>query len=358
MEGFAVADARRRLLGGQRAQPALLSQAVAAAAEEHGTFIEISAHPILTHAVGDTLDPTSHHHSVGTLWRDGDDTLRFHTNLNTVHTSHPPQTPHPVEPHPVLPTTPWHHSQFWVNTRPITPIRSVAGVADSASVPDADGPIPAEWYLNLAWPARELTGKKGDADASWLVITDSGLGDEIGRALGDEFAADDRADGAAGRRRRPDGDHRRARRCDPCAVRTAGHRWPVRLRSRLRPVQRRAPAVRGDRRNGRGAKALPAHPQRPAGRRRRPGQRVAGGAVGPGSHAGAGAPGILGPRHRHRRVGARRLGRPLRGGRGPGRRRRRPGRLPGRCAPGPAAAEGLRPGGCCGRIVRGQQPIW
>src|ERR1700733_10785900 len=43
-------------------QPALLSQAVAAAAEEHWTFIEISAHPILTHAVGDTLDPTSHHH--------------------------------------------------------------------------------------------------------------------------------------------------------------------------------------------------------------------------------------------------------------------------------------------------------
>jgi phthiocerol/phenolphthiocerol synthesis type-I polyketide synthase B len=172
-------------------QPALLSQAVASAAEEHGTFIEVSAHPILMNAVGDTLDPASHNHSVGTLWRDGDDAVRFHTNLNTVHTSHPPQTPHPVEPHPVLPTTPWHHSKFWVNTRPITPIRSVAGVADSASVPGpADGPIPAEWYLNLAWPARELTGKKGDADASWLVITDSGLGDEIGRALGDEFAAE------------------------------------------------------------------------------------------------------------------------------------------------------------------------
>ena len=32
-------------------QPALLSQAVTAAADEHTTFIEISAHPILTHAV-------------------------------------------------------------------------------------------------------------------------------------------------------------------------------------------------------------------------------------------------------------------------------------------------------------------
>jgi phthiocerol/phenolphthiocerol synthesis type-I polyketide synthase B len=173
-------------------QPALLSQAVAAAAEEHGTFIEISAHPILMNAVGDTLDPASHHHSVGTLWRDGDDAIRFHTNLNTVHTSHPPQTPHPVEPHPVLPTTPWQHSRFWVSSRPITPVRHVAAVSDSGS--SVDGPIPSEWYLNLTWPAHQLSGKKddagkGDADTSWLVITDSGLGEEIGRVLGDEFAA-------------------------------------------------------------------------------------------------------------------------------------------------------------------------
>ncbi|HEY1841615.1 MAG TPA: type I polyketide synthase [Mycobacterium sp.] len=168
-------------------QPALLSQAVAAAAEEHGTFIEVSAHPILTHAVGDTLDPTSHHHSVGTLWRDGDDTVRFHTNLNTVHTSHPPQTPHPVEPHPVLPTTPWHHGHHWVNPRPVTPVRQVAAVGDPGA--HADGPIPSEWYCQLAWPARELSGLNSDHDSSWLVITDSGLGAEIGRVLGGEFAA-------------------------------------------------------------------------------------------------------------------------------------------------------------------------
>ncbi len=35
-----------------------------------------------------------------------------------------------------------------------------------------------------------MTGADGDADSSWLVITDSGLGPEIGRVLGDEFAAD------------------------------------------------------------------------------------------------------------------------------------------------------------------------
>ena len=77
-------------------QPARLSQAITAAAQDHTTFIEISAHPILTHAVNDTLESVTHHHSVGTLWRDGDDTVSFHTNLNATHTSHPPQTPHPA----------------------------------------------------------------------------------------------------------------------------------------------------------------------------------------------------------------------------------------------------------------------
>jgi len=95
-------------------QPARLSQAITAAAQDHATFIEISAHPILTHAVNDTLESVTHHHSVGTLSRDGDDTVSVHTNLNTIHTSNPPQTPHPPEPHPVLPTAPWHHTRHWI----------------------------------------------------------------------------------------------------------------------------------------------------------------------------------------------------------------------------------------------------
>ena len=91
------------------------SQAITAAAEQHATFIEISAHPTLTHAITETLEST-HHHSIGTLWRDGDDTVSFHTNLNSTHIAQPPRTPHPPEPHPVLPTTPWHHTQHWITT--------------------------------------------------------------------------------------------------------------------------------------------------------------------------------------------------------------------------------------------------
>ena len=82
----------------------------------HATFIEISPHPLLTHAITETLGD-AHHHSLGTLQRDTDDTLTFHTNLNTTHTTHPPHTDHPPGPHPCLPTTPWHHTHHWIASR-------------------------------------------------------------------------------------------------------------------------------------------------------------------------------------------------------------------------------------------------
>ncbi len=162
--------------------PARLSQAVTAAGQEHGTFVEISAHPILTHAVSDTLSSVSHHHSVGTLWRDADDTLSFHTNLNNIHTTQPPQTRHPAEPHPLLPTTPWQHQSHWVPARPSVAVNHVAPIAHSPV--HVDGPIPQEWYCQLAWPAQELPGGHPDGDSSWLVIADSELGAEVGHVLG------------------------------------------------------------------------------------------------------------------------------------------------------------------------------
>jgi len=169
-------------------QPALLSQAITAAAEDHGTFIEVSAHPILTHAVNDTLASVTHHHAVGTLWRDGDDTVTFHTNVNAVHTSLPRETPHPAEPAPVLPTTPWHHSKHWTTVRPSAPVNHGEhdGIPRGTLV---DGPIRSEWYSQLAWPTRTLaplSARRADNDSAWLVIADSELGAEIGHVLGDD----------------------------------------------------------------------------------------------------------------------------------------------------------------------------
>ncbi|BBX72828.1 type I polyketide synthase [Mycobacterium shinjukuense] len=95
--------------------PVRFQQAITRAGGEQHTFIEISAHPLLTHSITDTLDATNYV-SIGTLHRDTDDTLTFHTNLNTAHTTRPPRTPHPPEPHPVLPTTVWQHTHHWVDT--------------------------------------------------------------------------------------------------------------------------------------------------------------------------------------------------------------------------------------------------
>ncbi|MDT5166700.1 MAG: phthiocerol/phenolphthiocerol synthesis type-I polyketide synthase, partial [Mycobacterium sp.] len=95
-------------------KPVLLHQAITAASAQHATFVEISPHPTLTHAVTETLESV-HHHSVGTSSRKGDDTVSFHTNLNRTHVLRPPVLPHPPEPHPVLPSTPWHHSRHWIS---------------------------------------------------------------------------------------------------------------------------------------------------------------------------------------------------------------------------------------------------
>ena len=141
-------------------EPARLSQAITAAAEDHGTFIEISAHPILTHAVSDTLESMTHHHSVGTLWRDGDDTVTFHTNLNTTHTNHPPETPHPPEPH----SGAAHHS---VAPHPaLVRCHTVRRRSNRLSrrLIRSNAPrraIPREWYCKLAWPAATVVRRPG-----------------------------------------------------------------------------------------------------------------------------------------------------------------------------------------------------
>ncbi|MCH9730044.1 MAG: acyltransferase domain-containing protein [Actinomycetia bacterium] len=96
--------------------PVLFQQTVAAAGAELGTFVEVSPHPLLTYGISDTLG-TTHHHSVPTLLRDTDDeTLSFHTNLNSTYTTKPPVSEHAPEPHPMLPTSPWHHTKHWVST--------------------------------------------------------------------------------------------------------------------------------------------------------------------------------------------------------------------------------------------------
>ena len=122
--------------------PVRFSHAVATAGADYATFVEVSPHPVLTYAISDTLGEV-HHHSIGTLQRDTHDTLTFHTNLNATHTVQPPKTDHPPEPHPVIPTTPWHHTRHWMGSRE-TPAR----VAKELLPDDTDAPA---WHAAPHW---------------------------------------------------------------------------------------------------------------------------------------------------------------------------------------------------------------
>jgi phthiocerol/phenolphthiocerol synthesis type-I polyketide synthase B len=164
-------------------QPVRFSQAIATAAQDHGTFIEISPHATMAQPIGDILEAVTHHHSIGTLARDTDDTITFHTNFNATHTTHPPQTEHDSEPHTALPITPWHHTRHWVAVRPVRRSGESVESRSGSSVGTA-GVVPAEWYCELTWPARPSTDPRDATDDSWLLIADAPLGAEIGRLLG------------------------------------------------------------------------------------------------------------------------------------------------------------------------------
>ena len=183
--------------------PVHFQQAITAAGTDHHTFIEISAHPLLTQAISDTLDDAQHEtisgamfQSVGTLQRDTDDTLTFRTNLHTANGAHPPQTPHPPEPHPQIPTTPWHHAHHWFTTTAASSqglallgFQGRNGVAISTpGASQGTGDLLDGWSYQVTWPVTEL----GSAEASsgrWLVVGDAELAAELASVMGPECAA-------------------------------------------------------------------------------------------------------------------------------------------------------------------------
>jgi phthiocerol/phenolphthiocerol synthesis type-I polyketide synthase A len=127
-------------------QPVRFSQAVTTAAVQHSTFVEISPHPTLINAITETLG-SARHRSIGTLSRDGDDAISFHSNLNNIHSAQPPSTPRPPGPRPVLPATPWRHTRHWITIdNPVT-------AAESAPRP---GTLLGEHIAVASTPAAHL----------------------------------------------------------------------------------------------------------------------------------------------------------------------------------------------------------
>jgi phthiocerol/phenolphthiocerol synthesis type-I polyketide synthase D len=95
--------------------PVRFSRAVQEAAADHSTFIEISPHPLLTHAINESVGQRNARVS-GTVNRDQPETLTFHTQLALVR---PPVDTAVADRRALLvdlPPTPWLHTKYWTQT--------------------------------------------------------------------------------------------------------------------------------------------------------------------------------------------------------------------------------------------------
>ena len=99
--------------------PVRFSQAIAAAAENHACFIEVSPHPLLVHAINDSVAAVRPAGDVlvqGTGSRDSDEAVTFHTQLATARPGRT-LTASPDGRLSDLPPTPWQHTSFWIADR-------------------------------------------------------------------------------------------------------------------------------------------------------------------------------------------------------------------------------------------------
>ncbi|OBK23303.1 polyketide synthase [Mycobacterium asiaticum] len=152
--------------------PVHFQHAITHASDRHTchTFVEISPHPLLTQAVLDTLHGASHR-SIGTLHRDADDTITFRTNLYTLRA---PDAPHPPEPHPAIPTTPWQHTRHWIDIdEPSSERLSRNQIA--MSPPPGGGNTVADWSYQLDWTVDPAPAAEEVSGATWLVCADPAL---------------------------------------------------------------------------------------------------------------------------------------------------------------------------------------
>ncbi|MDA2893503.1 type I polyketide synthase [Mycolicibacterium sp. BiH015] len=100
--------------------PVRFSQAVHEASAENSSFIEISPHPLLSHAISDTLAAQStsrKFHVGGTVNRDHPETVAFHAQLSAVR---PPAVTAPEGSTGRLvdaPATAWQHTAYWMADR-------------------------------------------------------------------------------------------------------------------------------------------------------------------------------------------------------------------------------------------------
>jgi phthiocerol/phenolphthiocerol synthesis type-I polyketide synthase D len=101
--------------------PVRFSQAVATAFEEYGnhTFVEVSPHPLLTHAIGETLASASSSDRflvTSAMKRGEDETLSVHTQLAILGVTAPKIDGVRLAD---IPPSPWLHAKYWIEKKSV-----------------------------------------------------------------------------------------------------------------------------------------------------------------------------------------------------------------------------------------------
>ncbi|RPA66287.1 SDR family NAD(P)-dependent oxidoreductase [Gordonia oryzae] len=180
--------------------PVRFTERVAQAGATHATFIEMSPHPVLAHAIDATL-ADRHHHTIGSLARDTDDVETFFTNLAATQTLRSPAVPD-TGAFTRLPKSPWMHSRYWVEVPAAVPHRAGPPLPSSTGSPRTGGALD-EWYHELAWVDRALSaevasppvGAADDGDG-WVVVSEEP--DALAAAFGPAARAVSVTDAAGG----------------------------------------------------------------------------------------------------------------------------------------------------------------
>ena len=156
-------------------------------APAHGTFIEISPHPsarprrsptpLMTRVPATHITTASARCSVTPTTPS-----TFHTNLNATHTVPPAARPSTTpEPHPAIPTTPWHHTRHWIDVAPACPPTGSVRAARRRRWPSRTAQSPRSGCTSRPGPSSPLPATDTASVGPWLVLGDADLGAETRR---------------------------------------------------------------------------------------------------------------------------------------------------------------------------------
>ena len=172
-------------------QPVLFHQAVERLfADGFEAFVEINAHPVLTHSLTESADDARHRAVVtGTLRRDSDEIVEVLSAVGRLHAAGFPVGWERLYPSGIslrLPTYPWRRERHWFDAPAYARALSATARAVGASA-EPRRIDPAECVTEIGWvdaPTSEPGPASVRREGRWIVFDADGTGSAIAANLG------------------------------------------------------------------------------------------------------------------------------------------------------------------------------